>query len=182
MTRLSLLLFPIAILYQVLAGPLYSVTLPWAGKIAPDLLLVATAAHAVRCQSTSRAILAALLMGLIADALSVDPFLTRTLSFSLLGWVGSGSGRNGLMENPIGRFAYYLAATAVGAGASAGWLLATGFERLIPTWQQGLCAWVYHAALGCALLGLLEPLGPAPRRRQGPLRTSQGGLEWYAGG
>lgn len=181
MIRVALILFPLAILYQLTAGPLYALTLPGVGKISPDLVLVATAAYSVRSRTTRQAFIPALMAGLATDALSADPFLTRTLAFSTLALVGSGTGRRGLGENALGRSAYFLAATAVGVGSMAGWLFFTGFDRLLATWEQGLLTWGYDAALGFALLGLLEPFGRRTRRREGFRRAAQGGLEWYAG-
>ncbi len=181
MIRVACVLFPLAFVYQWVAGRLYTVTLTGVGSVTPDLLLVATAACSVRCRTTRGALVPALLLGLFTDLMSADPFLTRTLGLTLAALVGSGSGRHGLAENRFGNLAYYVCASGVGALVTAGWLFATGFERLIPSWKIAISAWGYNAVLGFALLGLLEPFGRCSRRAQGSRRTVQGGLEWYAG-
>lgn len=173
MTRVTLFLLLVAVIYQVTAAPYYAVEIPAVGRVTVDLVLVAVAALAVRGRSRRGIIVPALLAGLVIDALSVDPFFTHVTSHGVTAWVGTGCGRRGLAESPLARSLFLALATGLGTLAGLGWFHLTAYPHLAPSWQCWGLEWAYHSGLGVVVLGLLEPFAT---------RRGQQEKAWYANG
>jgi len=151
------LVLSVAVCWQLAAGPLYALDVPHLARAAPDLVLVAVAACAVRSRSTPGVLLAALLAGACLDGLSLDPPCTHLFTYVVTAAAGTSCGRRGLEENALARIGFLAPAAALGALAGIAWLHATAYESAVPTLRTFLLEWAYHVALGGAALGLLEP-------------------------
>ncbi|MBI4607283.1 MAG: rod shape-determining protein MreD [Planctomycetes bacterium] len=165
------LLLLASVAFQVLAGPLYEVELAGRGPFAPDFVLV-TLACARLLRGPGPWLLAAAALGLVADALSLDPWGAHAAAYAAAAWVAGLAARAGAASWPPRALALLLAAASGGA-ARAGAMWAWRQDSAMPGLESVAGSAVWEAALGLVVLALLDAArGTVPRSCRGAVPRS----------
>lgn len=155
MRPLAWLLLLVALVYQVVALPLYRI-----GGAAPDFVLLFVSYLAL-FEVPRRSIPAAFLCGLGVDALSADPWGCHAAGYALGVWILSWWHGEGLGEDPLPRSLLVLLAAAASSAARWGVLVAwTRSVSLVDPLAAGACV-AYTGLLSLVVFGLLDPLRAA---------------------
>jgi rod shape-determining protein MreD len=141
----------LALSFQVVALPLYRI-----GPIGPDFLLILVA-YVAAFDRPRRALVFASAVGLLADALSADPWGTRAIGYLAPWGIFRLAGGSGWTEDAIPR-AILLALATSTCGAARLILLSLAGEPPGPLDFKVMAGMaLYNAFLGLAVFRLLDP-------------------------
>lgn len=167
--------------YSLCGSSLYAIQLPGVGRVAPELGRIVVAVLSVRATARVAPALAAVVLGALLDAASIDPLFTRTFGLLATALAGTACGLAGLSENRLLRPLFLVIALTAGLGTQCGWLALTDYGQLLPTPRGALLAVIYEGLLALVVSGLLAASARGKTRPLASHRFEDGGATWYVG-
>jgi rod shape-determining protein MreD len=152
----------LAFLSQLLLVPLYKV-----GPAGPDFVLLVLS-YAALLDRPRRSLSLAFFSGLLADALSADPWGAHAAGYAAAAFLLGRWGRDGWAGERLARFFLLTAGLLAAGGVRLGALSLLKDSRPVFELQALLLGTLYNASLSLLVFGLLDPfrarLFSVPRR------------------